>query len=31
VFQYGLLHFGQTFGSSVNSIRGTHVCWHLSH
>jgi hypothetical protein len=30
VFQYGLLHFGHTFGSSVVS-RGTQVCWHRSH
>jgi hypothetical protein len=31
VFQYGLLHFGQTFGSSKFPCRGTQVCSHLSH
>jgi hypothetical protein len=26
VYQYGLLHFGHTFGSSLLSCQGTHVC-----
>jgi len=30
VFQYGLLHFGQTSGSLLFS-RGTHSCPHRSH
>jgi hypothetical protein len=30
VFQYGLLHFGQTSGSLFFS-RGTHSCPHRSH
>ena len=26
LFQYGLLHFGQTFGSPLVLLRGSHSC-----
>ena len=31
LFQYGLLHLGQTDGSSPDLSRGTHACSHRSH
>ena len=31
VFQYGLLHFGQTFGSPSASALGAQMCPHRSH